>query len=207
MKADAYAHPTTLLMAIFSSMSLATGAAAQFVRGGGLTQTLGTFSCAFVYWFQLLNGERIMRSSICVVFTMAALLSASTLALGQGGMHRGAGGVGMGRYDAAAEVTFSGTVDEVRQMPSPRSGPGGLHLIIRGDGVVQEVAVGPVSFVTSSHFNFAKGDRVIVTGAKMKMGGSDVVVAREIKKGDQVLTLRDARGVPLWSHGAMRHPS
>jgi hypothetical protein len=64
---------------------------------------------------------------------------------------------------------------------------------------VQEVAVGPVSFVTSSHFNFAKGDRVIVTGAKMKMGGSDVVVAREIKKGDQVLTLRDAKGVPLWS--------
>ena len=206
MKAEAYAHPTTLLMAIFSSMSLATGAAAQFVRGGGLTQTLGTLLCAFGYRFQLLNGERIMRSSICVVFTMAALLSASTLALGQGGTHRGVGGAAMGRYDAAAEVTFSGTVDEVRQMPSPRGGPG-LHLIIRGDGMVQEIAVGPVSFVTSTHFNFAKGDRVIVTGAKMKMGGSDVVVAREIKKGDQVLTLRDARGVPLWSHGAMRHPS
>lgn len=148
-----------------------------------------------------------MRSSTCVLFTVAALLSASPLALGQGAMHRGVGGVGIGRYDAAAEVTFSGTVDEVRQIPSPRSGPGGLHLMIRGDGVVQEVAVGPVSFVTSKHFNFAKGDSVIVTGAKVKMNGSDVVVAREIKKGDQVLMLRDARGVPLWSRAAMRHPS
>jgi hypothetical protein len=52
--------------------------------------------------------------------------------------------------------------------------------------------------VTSKHFDFAKGDAITVTGSKVKMGGQDVVIAREIKKGDQVLTLRDARGFPLW---------
>ena len=148
-----------------------------------------------------------MRLSTFALLTAAALFSSSTLAVGQGGMHRGADGMGMGQYDTAAEVTFSGTVDEVRQMPSPGSGPGGLHLMIRGDGAVQEVAVGPASFVTSKRFNFEKGDSVTVTGAKMKLGPREVVVAREIKKGDQVLTLRDSRGVPLWPRGAMRHPS
>jgi hypothetical protein len=31
------------------------------------------------------------------------------------------------------------------------------------------------------------------------MAGQEVVIAREIKKGDQVLTLRDAKGFPMWS--------
>ena len=35
--------------------------------------------------------------------------------------------------------------------------------------------------------------------------GEDVVIAREIKKGDQVLTLRDAKGFPLWSGQGRTH--
>jgi hypothetical protein len=39
----------------------------------------------------------------------------------------------------------------------------------------------------------------MVVGSKVTMAGQEVVIAREIKKGDQVLTLRDAKGVPLWA--------
>jgi hypothetical protein len=33
----------------------------------------------------------------------------------------------------------------------------------------------------------------------MKRAEQDVIIAREITKGDNVLTLRDAKGFPLWS--------
>jgi hypothetical protein len=66
-----------------------------------------------------------------------------------------------------------------------------------------EVVLGPASFVSSKKFEFAKGDRITVTGSKVTTNGQDVVVAREVKKADKVLTLRDAKGFPLWS-GRMR---
>ena len=62
-----------------------------------------------------------------------------------------------------------------------------------------EVHVGPASFVSSKNATFTKGDALTVVGSKVTMAGKEVVIAREIKKGDQVLTLRDAKGYPLWS--------
>jgi hypothetical protein len=79
-----------------------------------------------------------------------------------------------------------------------------VHLLVRSEAAVQEVHLGPAPYVTSKHFDFTKGDAITVTGSKVKMGGKDVVIAREIKKGGQVLTLRHARGFPLWSGRAGR---
>lgn len=110
---------------------------------------------------------------------------------------------GMGRgpmnYNTATEVTVSGTVDEVKAMQPAGRGMGGVHLMVATPTGPIEVHVGPASFVTSKNVAFAKGDALTVTGSKVPMGGQDVVIAREITKGDQVLTLRDANGFPLWS--------
>jgi hypothetical protein len=136
----------------------------------------------------------------CAAVAAATLLTASTLAWAQAG--RGQGG---GRnYDTATEVAISGTVDEVRNIPGPAGGPGGLHLMLRSDAGVDEVHLGPAAFVRSKGFEFVKGDAITVTGSKRKVGGQDVVIAREVKKGDKVLTLRDAKGFPLWSGGGRR---
>jgi hypothetical protein len=53
--------------------------------------------------------------------------------------------------------------------------------------------------VSEKHVTFAKGDALSVVGSKITMDGKQVVIAREITKGDQVLTLRDPQGLPLWS--------
>jgi hypothetical protein len=84
-------------------------------------------------------------------------------------------------------------------IPSPAKGPGGVHLIVRADAKVREVHLGPAAHMTSNHFEFRTGDTITVTGSEVKMGERDVIIAREIKKGDHVLTLRDANGVPRWS--------
>ncbi len=107
---------------------------------------------------------------------------------------------GRGRnYDPATETTVTGTVDEVKHLPSPGRGGGGLHLMLSAPAGPIEVHVGPASFVSSKNFTFAKGDALSVVGSRVKMGGQEVLIAREITKGDQVLTVRDAQGIPLWA--------
>ena len=102
-------------------------------------------------------------------------------------------------YNPATETTLTGTVDSIKTLPSQGGGGGGLHLILTAaDGPI-EVHVGPVAFVSSKNMTFAKGDAVTVLGSKVTMAGQDALIAREITKGNQVLTLRDAAGFPLWS--------
>jgi hypothetical protein len=58
--------------------------------------------------------------------------------------------------------------------------------------------------VSSQGFSFAKGDQVEVIGSRVRMDSTDGVIAREIKKDDKVLTLRDAQGFPKWSRAGRR---
>jgi len=48
-------------------------------------------------------------------------------------------------------------------------------------------------------FDFAKGDKLEITGSKAKMEGTDVILAREIVKGDNTLVIRDKDGTPAWT--------
>jgi hypothetical protein len=113
---------------------------------------------------------------------------------------------GGGNYDPTTEVSFAGAVEEVRTVPAPARGPGGLHLIVRTNESTAEVHVGPITFARSRSFEFAVGDAISVTGSKVEIGGAEVILAREITKGDQVLTLRDPQGFPLWSGRMQRSP-
>lgn len=128
---------------------------------------------------------------LSVSIVLAGLASA---VYAQGGMRRGGG-----NYNPATETTVIGTVDSVNNLPSPARGGGGLHLVLTAPAGAIEVHVGPASFVSSNNVTFTKGDALTVIGSKVTMAGKEVVIAREIKKGDQVLTLRDAKGFPRWS--------
>jgi hypothetical protein len=128
------------------------------------------------------------------------IVGVAAAAYAQGGMRRGGG-----NYNPATEATLTGTVDEVKNLPSPGRGGGGLHLVLSTSTGPIDVHVGPASFVSSRNVTFAKGEAVTVVGSKVKIEGQEALIAREIKKGDQVLTLRDAKGFPLWSGRGRTH--
>jgi hypothetical protein len=128
------------------------------------------------------------------------LLSVSIAIVGlASAVHAQSGMRGSGNYNPATEMTLTGTVDGVNSVRSSGRGGGGLHLMLAVPTGPIEVHVGPASFVSSKSVTFTKGDALTVIGSKVTMAGQEVVIAREIKKGDQVLTLRDAKGLPLWS--------
>jgi hypothetical protein len=140
--------------------------------------------------------KRISFPGILLIAIAISTLSVAS-ALAQRGMGQGAGRM----YDPATETTVKGTVEEVKQIPGQRGGASGAHLIVKTDKETLEVHLGPTAFLEKEKFTFAKGDQIEVTGSKVKIGAADALLAREVKKGDKTLTLRNAQGIPVWSGG------
>jgi hypothetical protein len=109
----------------------------------------------------------------------------------------------MPQYDSASEVTLEGTIEEVREHPGMRGGTG-IHLALRTDQELLEVHLGPAAFLISKDISFAPGDRVEVKGSRIQVEDVDALLAREVKKGEEILTLRNERGEPVWARAGQK---
>jgi hypothetical protein len=47
--------------------------------------------------------------------------------------------------------------------------------------------------------SFNKGDDISLTGSKVKQGEAELVLAREVVRGNDTVVLRDDKGNPVWS--------
>lgn len=112
-----------------------------------------------------------------------------------------AGAQGAHKYDPGTEVRVKGTIEEVQQLTRGLRCCAGTHLLLKIDSEILDVHVGPSAFVEQSQFSFAKGDGVEVLGSKVELAGKKTILAREINKEGKTLVLRDAQGIPMWSHG------
>jgi hypothetical protein len=99
-------------------------------------------------------------------------------------------------YDVRAEVTVRGEVVEIHESKVATDHPG-LHLILKNAEETVEVHACPVRFLRELEFTIEPGDTLAVTGSRRK--GSNVIVAREIARGQLSLILRDKNGVPNWT--------
>jgi DNA/RNA endonuclease YhcR with UshA esterase domain len=102
------------------------------------------------------------------------------------------------KYDVANETKFKGVVEEVKDRNCPISGTLGSHLMVRADGKVYEVHVAPSKFVKSYEVTFQKGDEIEIKGVKTTFQGTDAILAREIKRGNDDFVFRDPQGKPIW---------
>lgn len=133
---------------------------------------------------------RLTRNSLCVTTVLVAGITSWVLAQGGGRAQR--------FYDPSTETVVKGTIEKVTEVEGKHRW-NGTHLTLRTDDQTYDVHVGPSDYVSKNGFKFSAGDRVEVTGSKIKLGGVDTIVAREIKKQDKVYTLRDSQGFPKWS--------
>ena len=124
------------------------------------------------------------------------------------GQHPGA--VTPAPYDVKTEVRLTGVVVHVNAVvhggASNRMAQEST-LILKTDTGTFDVRLAPAAFLAEKKAKIAKGDTVEVIGSRVTIGDSQVVLAREIRKGSTSWTLRDAGGAPLWaSTGHGRHP-
>ncbi len=104
------------------------------------------------------------------------------------------------KYDPATETKMKGVVEELRLPPKGQEKDVAHLLIKNGDGMI-DIYLCPKSFMDDMGVTFTKGDAVAVTGSKVKQDGADLVLAREVVKGQDTLVLRDDKGDSVWNWG------
>lgn len=119
----------------------------------------------------------------------------------------------MPKYDVSKEVKIKGTIEDVKEMTlgthasepkagSPAtSGKGevGVHLMVKTATETIEVRLCPSGYLKDFEVAFSKGQQVEVTGSRIKVDDTDVILAREIVQGNNTVTLRDKQGGPVWT--------
>jgi sporulation protein YlmC with PRC-barrel domain len=103
-------------------------------------------------------------------------------------------------YDPAMEQTISGQVVSIEtSAPIPGMAPGMQLLVQTDDGKSTRVQVGPAWYMERQELNVKENTHVQVTGARAEIEGQQVLMAREVQFDGQVIMLRDAQGMPMWS--------
>lgn len=142
------------------------------------------------------NKREFQTKLLAVLGSMAfALTLAAQVAWSQAGTYRSTSGP---RYNPATVVTLHGTVEAVKEVPGPGRSTG-IHLSLKTGNETIDVHAGPSWYLSRNDIKFTKGDQVEVTGSRVKVANAEALLAREIKRGDKTITLRNAQGIPVWS--------
>ena len=102
------------------------------------------------------------------------------------------------KYDLHTEVKIKGTIEEVK-LPPKGSEKEIVHLLVKNGTDSVDVYLCPKSFFDDMGMDFSKGDEITLTGSRVKQGETDLVLAREVVKGNNTFVLRDAKGDPVWN--------
>ncbi len=147
-----------------------------------------------------------MKRTGTVVIAIALIaIALATYAGAQPGMHwRGGGGWGMGSqygrmYDPKTVETISGEVERVDMITPMKGMSGGVHLTVKTEKGPMSVHLGPAWYIENQDVKIQPKDKVEITGSKANFQDKPVIIAKEVKKGDEVLILRDDNGYPVWS--------
>lgn len=146
-----------------------------------------------------------MKILILIMLIVAVFASASE-SIAQRGMGRGRGPRGWGpdnqyclAYKPDTTVTISGEVISVEKTVPTKGMFYGVHLMVKTDEETISVHLGPGWYIEGQGIMFEPEDKLVVTGSKVTFDEEQVIIASEVKRGDEVLELRDENGIPAWS--------
>ena len=136
---------------------------------------------------------------------LAVLLSADHSYSQPAGVRwRGSGGWGPGSpyskmYDPKTVETITGQVVKVDRITPLKPMSAGVHMTVKTNKEEISVHLGPAFYLENQDVKIAAKDKVEVKGSRVTFEGKPAIIAAEVKKGDEVLKLRDDNGFPMWS--------
>jgi hypothetical protein len=129
--------------------------------------------------------------------TMAVSLDAHAASVSRHG--QGFGPV----YDAAHEITFEGTIQEVVAKHAPGT-PGGMHLMVAGPRGLVDAHIGP--FMTKQTKEaLQSGVPIRIVGASTAVRGKTIFLARQLTVDGNTVTVRNPRGFLVRAHSNRPH--
>jgi hypothetical protein len=149
-----------------------------------------------------------MKRTACVLSTLLILglvfVPQAFSQRGQTGRWQGSGGWGAGTpyqrlYDPSTVETIIGVVESVEKI-TPRKGMyPAVALMMKTDKENVLVHLGPQWYIGRLDIRIEKGDKMEIKGSRATLDGKPVIIAGEVKKGDNTLLLRDNAGIPVWA--------
>jgi hypothetical protein len=117
----------------------------------------------------------------------------------QGGHGWGPGTPYSRMYNPQTVETITGEVLSVDQITPMKGMSYGVHIVLKTNKETISVHLGPGWYLENQDVKIAPKDKIEVKGSRITFEGAPALIAAEVKKGDEVLTLRDANGFPAWS--------
>ena len=142
--------------------------------------------------------------TLIVVISIISLLLVAESSAQQGMRWRGNGKWGPGTkygrmYDPRTVETITGEVVSIDQFTPVRGMCYGVHLMLKTYKETVSVHLGPGWYIENQDIKIEPKDKVEVKGSRITFAGKPAIIATEVKKGEQILTLRDKIGFPAWS--------
>ncbi|HTS04949.1 MAG TPA: hypothetical protein VMP68_05150 [Candidatus Eisenbacteria bacterium] len=101
------------------------------------------------------------------------------------------------KYDLQTETKIKGDVEEVKVF-TLGTRKDFVELVVKSGDNRLEVYVCPKPFQDEMAITLSKGDSLTITGAKVKHDEAEVILARELVRGQDTFLLRDSKGNPIW---------
>ena len=134
----------------------------------------------------MLNSR--IKSLVFITLTLLTLALLSNSAFGQKAP----------KYDSKTEVkAVKATVQETKKVTE--EGKEQVRLMVKTGSEMIEVYLCPTNYLAEMDTEFKAGDEVTITGSKLKVDTADIILAREVVKGNNTLVLRDDKGAPVWT--------
>lgn len=102
------------------------------------------------------------------------------------------------KYDPTTETKMKGVVEELKLPPKGKE-KDIAHLVLKNGDQMVDIYLCPKSFIDEMGVTFSHGDEIAFTGSKVKQGEDEMILAREVVKGQDTLVLRDDKGNPVWA--------
>ena len=102
-------------------------------------------------------------------------------------------------YDPKTVETVQGKVLSVEKTQQRGHG---VHLMLQTDKETIAVHLGPSWYIDKQTPKIETNDTITVTGSRVTVDGKPAIIAAQVKKGNEILKLRDENGIPVWRRGA-----
>lgn len=102
-------------------------------------------------------------------------------------------------YNPQTVETIRGEVVSVDKITPMKGMYYGVHAVLRTDKETIFVHLGPGWYIENQDVKIEPKDKIEVKGSRITFEGKPAIIAAEVKKGDEVLMLRDASSLPTWS--------
>ncbi|MFO1500046.1 MAG: hypothetical protein U1G07_16920 [Verrucomicrobiota bacterium] len=96
-------------------------------------------------------------------------------------------------------ATVTGEVVRLERTADTNSAGAGVHLHLKVKEGTLLVLLGPSWYLDNQAVRVNTSDKISVKGVRTTLDGQTAIIAAEVRKGDDVLILRDENGFPRWA--------